>query len=149
MRLAERSPSYMPLHISNRVVIPDEEINTRAIRAQGAGGQHVNKVSSAIHLQFDSQNSSLPDVYKQAVLTSRDRRVSRDGTITIKAQRFRSQDRNREDAFDRLADLLRNVYRPQKKRVATRPGKAARKRRMDSKTKRGAVKAKRGKVKLD
>lgn len=139
----------MPLQVNQQVMIPDEEITTRAIRAQGAGGQHVNKVSSAIHLQFDSQKSSLPERYKQAVLASRDRRVARDGTITIKAQRFRSQDRNREDAMQRLAEFLRNLVRPRKKRVPTKPSKAARQRRMDSKTRRGSLKANRGKVKVD
>lgn len=139
----------MPLEISNNVSIPDEEIQCRAIRAQGAGGQNVNKVASAIHLQFDSQKSSLPAAYKEAILASRDRRIARDGTITIKAQRFRSQDRNREDALQRLAALLQSLNKPRKKRIATKPGKAARARRMDSKTHRGTIKAGRGKVRID
>lgn len=134
------------LTISNRVTLPLGEIELTAIRAQGAGGQHVNKVSSAIHLRFDIQASSLPVVYKEALQRSRDKRISAEGVIIIKAQRFRSQDRNREDALERLADLVRSSYRPQKKRIPTKPGKAARARRMDSKTRRGAVKQLRGKI---
>ncbi len=135
------------LEISNNVALPLDEIDIQAIRAQGAGGQHVNKVSSAIHLRFDIQASSLPDFYKQRLLTLRDSRISSEGVIVIKAQRFRSQDKNRSDALERLREIIRSVAVSQKKRRATRPTRASQKKRMDSKTRRGQVKSLRGKVK--
>lgn len=135
------------LEISSNVTLPLDEIEIQAIRAQGAGGQHVNKVSSAIHLRFDIGSSSLPDFYKQRLQQQRDNRITADGTIVIKAQRFRSQDRNREDALDRLRDIIRGAIATQKKRRATRPTRSSQNKRMDSKTKRGQVKSMRGKVK--
>lgn len=134
------------LPISTQVVIPFSEIDMQAIRAQGAGGQNVNKVSTAIHLRFDVSASSLPDFYKQRLLQLRDRRISSDGIIVIKAQRFRSQEKNREEALTRLQQLVRSVAVSRKKRRPTRPSKSARKKRMDSKTRRGKIKALRGKV---
>ncbi len=135
------------LEISNNVALPLDEIDIQAIRAQGAGGQHVNKVSSAIHLRFDIQASSLPDFYKERLQTLRDSRISSEGVIVIKAQRFRSQDKNRSDALERLREIIRSVAVSQKKRRATRPTRASQKKRMDSKTRRGQVKSLRGKVK--
>ena len=135
------------LEISNNVALPLDEIDIQAIRAQGAGGQHVNKVSSAIHLRFDIQASSLPDFYKERLLTLRDSRISSEGVIVIKAQRFRSQDKNRSDALERLREIIRSVAVSQKKRRATRPTRASQKKRVDSKTRRGQVKSLRGKVK--
>ncbi|TDG12139.1 aminoacyl-tRNA hydrolase [Seongchinamella unica] len=134
------------LEISSNVTLPLEEIEIQAIRAQGAGGQNVNKVSSAIHLRFDIGASSLPDFYKQRLAQKRDSRITGDGVIVIKAQRFRSQDRNREDALDRLRDIIRSVAVTAKKRRATRPTRSSQKKRMDSKTKRGQLKSTRGKV---
>ena len=134
------------LQISTHVTLPLEEVELQAIRAQGTGGQHVNKVSTAIHLRFDIQASSLPEFYKQRLAQCRDRRISSDGVVVIKAQRFRSQDRNREDALERLCQLIRNAATTQKKRKPTRPTRSSQKKRMDSKTKRGRVKSTRGKV---
>jgi len=128
------------LHISSHVAVPDSEIEIRAIRSQGAGGQHVNKVSSAIHLQFDISASSLPQFYKQELLKLQDNRISEDGVITIKAQQYRSQEKNREDALARLAELIQQVAIPRKKRRATKPTKSSKQRRLESKTKRGKLK---------
>ncbi|BAN69967.1 alternative ribosome rescue aminoacyl-tRNA hydrolase ArfB [endosymbiont of unidentified scaly snail isolate Monju] len=136
----------MPLRISQKVVIPDEEIALSGIRAQGAGGQNVNKVSSAIHLRFDIRRSSLPDFYKQRLLALHDTRISKDGVVTIKAQRFRTQERNREDALERLAELIRRVGRVQKQRIPTRPTRAAKERRITEKKRRSQHKRLRGKV---
>ena len=134
------------LHISSHVIIPDSEIDIHAMRSQGAGGQNVNKVSSAIHLQFDIAASSLPPFYKEELLKLRDGRISEDGVITIKAQQYRSQEQNREDALTRLSDLIRSVAIPRKKRRATKPTKSSQNRRIESKKKQGRLKTLRGTI---
>lgn len=136
----------MGLVIINGVEIPDEEIHLSAIRAQGAGGQNVNKVSSAIHLRFDIAASTLPEFYKTRLFGYADNRISKDGVIVIKAQQFRTQDKNRDDALQRLKDLILMATRVEKSRRPTRPSAGARSRRMDKKTHRGRIKSMRGKV---
>jgi len=132
------------LHISSHVTIPDSEIDIHAMRSQGAGGQNVNKVSSAIHLQFDIAASSLPPFYKEELLRLKDHRISQEGVITIKAQQYRSQEQNRADALERLRVLIQSVAIPRKKRKATKPTKSSQNRRIESKKKQGRLKALRG-----
>lgn len=137
------------LELSSRVSIPLHEIELSAVRAQGAGGQNVNKVASAIHLRFDICASSLPEFYQQRLLALSDSRISKEGVIVIKAQRFRTQEKNRADALERLASLIRDAVAPRKARVATRPSKAAKARRTDRKTQRGSTKKLRRPPSLD
>ena len=135
------------LKITENLAIPMSEIDTKAVRAQGAGGQNVNKVATAIHLRFDIANSTaLPDGVRNKLLASGDQRITSEGVLIIKSQESRSQDRNRQAAMQRLADLIRNAMQTQKPRIPTKPGKRAKARRLDAKSRRGELKKSRKNV---
>jgi ribosome-associated protein len=134
------------LQISNTVSIPEEEIEMSAVRSQGAGGQNVNKVASAIHLRFDIQASSLPDRYKERLFKRSDQRISKDGVIIIKAQKHRSQQQNREDARLRLRELVKSAIALPKRRKPSKPTRSSQRKRLDSKNRRSQIKAMRKKV---
>jgi ribosome-associated protein len=134
------------LRINETLAVPENEIEIRGIRAQGPGGQHVNKVSSAVHLRFDIPGSSLPQHLKDRLLALADSRVTKQGVVNLKVGHFRSRERNREMARQRLRDLISRAGLKRKKRKQTKPGPAARRRRLETKARRGRMKALRGKV---
>ena len=134
------------LKISNTVTLDETEVEITAIRAQGSGGQKVNKVSAAIHLRFDISASLLPDFYKERLLSLKDKRITKDGIVVIKSQQHRSQEQNRDEALERLVELIKSVTVSQKKRVPTKPTKGSVNRRLNSKKKQASKKRLRGKV---
>jgi len=134
------------LKISNSVTLDESEVEFTAIRAQGSGGQKVNKVSAAIHLRFDIEASSLPEFYKERLLSLRDKRITKEGVVVIKSQEHRSQEQNREEALERLVELIKSVNVIQKNRVATRPTRGSQKKRLKSKKEHGQKKKLRAKV---
>ena len=134
------------LKISNTVTLDENEVDISAIRASGSGGQKVNKVSAAIHLRFDIDASSLPEFYKEKLLSLKDKRITKDGIIVMKSQQHRSQEQNRDEALERLVELIKSVNVVQKRRVPTKPTKGSVGRRLDSKKKQSNKKKLRGRV---
>ena len=151
MSIGARKPTNTKgmLKISHTISLTDEEVEITAIRAQGSGGQNVNKVSSAIHLRFDIPASSLPETVKQRLLSRADRRINKQGIIVIKAQNFRTREKNLQDALERLRQIILPALHKPKRRIPTRPSTNAKKKRLDQKVKRGRQKALRRKVFTD
>lgn len=137
----------MKIEINSSLTLSEDEVQLSSVRSQGAGGQNVNKVATAIHLRFDINGSSLPQNIKQRLLRTKDARITAEGIIIIKAQQYRSQVKNREDAIQRLTEIIQRATITRKKRKATKPSRAAKKKRVDTKTRRGKLKGLRGRVK--
>ena len=136
----------MMLAVAPLLCVDEQEVEFSAMRAQGAGGQNVNKVSSAVHLRFDIPASSLPAFYKERLLALRDSRITSEGVLVLKAQQYRTQEQNRADALERLVELILSATKVEKKRRPTKPTLGSKQRRLDGKSKRGVIKAGRGKV---
>jgi len=134
------------LKISRQIVIPENEIEMHAVASQGAGGQNVNKVASAIHLRFDIRASSLPDSVKERLLNLNDQRITQEGVVVIKSQQYRTQERNRDEALKRLRNLIQSTMTTQRKRKPTKPTKTSKEKRLKEKTRRSQIKSLRGKV---